>query len=96
MEADRVLADLRRTAAPVVRKLMSAQRANAIKVKKDKVIKELKGKLTILTKEVLVATPSNCMAMANCLNDDLKAVKVLLDQMEELTEQIGETDLDVY
>ena len=36
------------------------------------------------------------MTMANCLIDDLKAVKVLLDQMEELTEQIGETDLDVY
>ena len=34
LEANRVLADLRRTAAPVVRKLTSAQRVNAIKARR--------------------------------------------------------------
>ena len=82
LEANRVLADLRRTAAPVVGKLTSARRANAIKVKRDKVLKELKGKLTGLTKEVLEATPSNCMAMANCLSDDLRSIKEMLGLME--------------
>ena len=52
LEAKKVLANLRKTTAPVARELTSTQKANAIKAKRDKVVKELKGKLTRLTMEV--------------------------------------------
>ena len=89
VEANRALVILRRTAVPVVGKLTSAQRAHAIKAKRNSVHRELKDKLTMLTKEVLEATLSNYMATISCLNDDLRACKKLHVETSDKTRRAG-------
>ena len=67
---------------------MSAQKANAIRTKWERINKDLKNEVTEQVKNVVEVMPSNCMSTAICLNDDMKAIKELWARAEALTEEI--------